>query len=718
MNLSTEKIMTPDNIKFPENIVRYFSAVFSGVIALLTSFLIIFSFDSPDLSIYEDLLLPQTLENCLPENDLVAYAAFVVMFPVCYVLFMHIFRRLFGDFSPLKFAKLSRSVDFLWSCAASFATLAFVAIIYIHPYYATRYFYGRERIWLVLICALFLFAFCFACSRGKFRTANEIAAVIIGVAFLLFVLYAMGKHNYMYSYTSYNIHHYSAWWFPIYKVGSGLTLGEGFNELYGFYPYLIVPVLKLFGGVNQESLSLYIAIVFTFMAACLLFFCNRFFKNKLLGTFCAIGFFAIGPMIRFCNTELYFQYYPARALFVFAALGLIALYCSVKKFRGLLMVGGTVMCAFALVWNTESGLVTTIVWAGFLILDKAIEHRLNNKELLKRILLAVLSSVASVVLFVATVEIITYVRAGIFLSADDILFGIVTFSDMGFFMLPLEPGIWFAVAFALVYGLYVSVPYLALARKKGDTAVEDRDFAVAMFMTTVAGIGSFMYFMGRSFPTNCMTFMAWTVMICTLLADRNIIDFSQLLTLRKKSKSEVPFIKILSCLLRNIACFVVAGVSFCGALVMVGNALDSDSKVNTRFNTEQPAFAQSAEQIKKWAEEECGGEIPYILHTNGAFIQELMGVPSRENVYEQINWFRYSDAYTYIDFINSHSESPFVIDKTAVTNLKNFFPEDWAAIEQNFEVRGSACYNYYMNEDVPYECYLYVPKSFLYINIT
>ncbi len=712
MDGSKEKNILSDRVGAIENMVRYIAAAFAGIIALLTSFLIIKSFDSPDLSIYDKLLLPNTLENCLPENDLVAYAAFVVIFPVCYVLFMHLFRRLFGDFSPLRHAKLINAVDFLWSAAVSFAALAFVAIIYIHPDYANRYFYGRDKILLVLICALFLFAVGFAYSRNKLRTVNEISAVVIGVLFLLFVLYTMGNHNYMYSYSAYNIHHYSAWWFPIYKVGSGLTLGDGFNELYGFYPYLIVPVLKLFGGVNQESLSLYISIIFTIMAACLLFFCNRFFKNKLLGTFCAIGFCAIGPMIRFCNSELYFQYYPARALFVFVALGLIALYCSVRKIRGFLIAGGTVMCALALVWNTESGLVTTIVWAGFLILDKAIEHRLNSKEIIKRIVLAVVSSVVSVALFVAIVEIVTYVRSGILLSADDILFGILTFSDMGFYMLPLKPGIWFAVAFALVYGLIVSVPSLALAKKKGDTAVQDRDFTVAMFMTAVAGIGSFMYFMGRSFSTNCMTFMAWPVMICMLLADINVSAFSQLVALRKESKSEVPFLKISGCLMRNIACFVVAGVSFCGALIMVANAFNSDSKVNTRFNTEQPAFSQTAEQIERWTEEECGGETPYILHTYGAFVQELMGVPARENVYEQINWFRYSDAYTYIDFINSHSDSSFVIDESAVTSLKSFFPEEWKAIEQKYEQRGTASFNYYVAEnDRTYACYLYVPKA-------
>lgn len=710
MRKNEERNISLESNDFAENFTRYTAAVLAGIIALLISFFIVESFVSPDLSVYNSILLPQTLESCLPENDLVAYAAFVVLFPVCYVLFMHLFRRMFSGASLLACAKFGNTVNFLWSAVVSFAALVFVAIMYIHPEYADRYFYGRNKVFLVIICAAFLFILSYAHSCGRFRTLNEIFSIVIGISFLWFVLYVMSNYNYMYSYSSYNIHHYSAWWFPIYKVGSGLTLGDGFNELYGFYPYLIVPVLKLFGGVNQESISLYISIIFTVMAACLLGFCNRFFKNKLLGTFCAIGFFAIGPMIRMCNSELYFQYYPARALFVFIALGFIALYCSVSRFRGLLIVGGTVMCALALVWNTESGLVTTIIWAGFLILDKAIDHRLNSREFWKRVLLAVTSSVLSVVIFVAIIEIITYIRAGMLLSADDILFGIVTFSDMGFFMLPLKPGIWFAVAFALVYGLFVSVPSLAFAKKKDDASVQDRDFTVAMFMSSVAGIGSFMYFMGRSFPTNCMTFMSWPVLISMLLADRNIISFSQLIAQRKKTKSKIPLAKFSGCFLRNIACFAVAGVSLCGAIVMTVNAFDSESKVNTRYNTEQPAFSQAAAQIKKWSEEECGGETPYILHTYGAFIQEIMGVPSRENVYEQINWFRYSDAHTYIDFINSHSASPFVIDESAVENLKKLFPAEWELIEQMYDRRAAASFRHYIAEDKVYPCYLYVPK--------
>ncbi len=693
-----------------EKFIGQISAAISLVISVAVSFLIIKSFKPVDLSAYSDLLLPKTLEDCLPENDLFAYAAFVVLFPTLHTVLIHLFRKLFSGSVMLSGGVLN-VFDFLWSCAVSAVAIAFVAVFYLHPYYADRYLYGKDKILLVVAGMIFAFIMSFAYKMGKLKTANEIASLVLGAAFLVFVLYAAGKHNYMNSYSGYNLHHYSAWWNPIYKVGSGLTLGDGFNELYGFYPYLIVPILKLFGGVNQKSLSLYMALIFTLMAFCLLFFCRRFFKNRLLGTFCATGFFAIGPMIRYCNAELYYQYYPTRALFIFLVMGLIALYCSVKKHHNLLMIAGAAICALGLVWNLESGLVATIIWAGFLIFEKAVDHRLNEKALLSRIGFAVLSSVISVVLFVLIVETITYVRAGMLLGINDILFGILTFSAVGFYMLPLEPGIWFAVAAALIYGLYATVPHLAFARKKDEELSVDRDSLTGLFMATVAGIGSFMYFMGRSFPTNCMTFMPWIIMICSFLADSNIGEAVDIVRARKEKKN-VSFMKMTGTGMRLIACFLVVGIAISSSVVMVGNAFDKDAKTNSRFATPQPAFSSIAAQISEWTGTECGGVVPYIFHEYAAFIQEHMGIPTRENVYEQINWFYYSDVHTYIEFINAHPGVPFVIDDYGRACLDYYFEDEWAEIASRYELRATASEQIYVPEDIMSEYSLYVPIGF------
>ncbi|MBQ8027083.1 MAG: hypothetical protein IJ261_03085 [Clostridia bacterium] len=687
--------------------IRQLSAIASLMIAGIAAFFIITAPIKTDMSAYSGILLPDILKECLPERDLIGYGAFVVIFPVMYIAFMHLLRKLIGT-KASKYVSAAAAADVIWSVCVALASIAFLALFYLHPYYADRYLYGKSKLPIAIICMIFLFVMSYAFQCGRLKTANEVAAVVVSVAFLLFVLYAVGKYNYMLTYSSYNFHHFSAWWNPIYKVGSGMTLGCGFNELYGFYPYLVVPVLKLFGGVNQESLSLYMSIVFVVMAICILVFCNRFFKNKLLGALCAVGFFALGPMSYFGNTEVYFQYYPTRALFVFLVLGLITLYCSVKKCHRLIMAGGMLLCALAIMWNTESGLVATIVWAGFLIFDKALYCRLNDKALIKRIIFAVVSSVASVVLFVLIVEAVTYFRAGILLGKEDILFGILTFSGVGFYMLPLKPGMWFAVVFALFYGLYVSVPHLAFARKKGEEFSGDKDNITAVFMASVAGIGSFMYFMGRSYPTNCMTFLPWVVMMCALFADKNIVELGDLI---KEHKTKLPFFKSVSVILRNVVCFAVLGVSLCASFMMVSNAFNAESKINSRFNSEQTAFVTLADQIENWAQEECDGETPYIFHTYAAFIQELMDVPARENVYEQINWFYYSDVHTYIEFIEAHPNKPFVIDEEGAYSLKSYFPEEWAEIESEYELRDTIVWDMYDAEDKINNVYLYMPCS-------
>ncbi len=710
MELKDSKVtVAVDPSKLVLRLIWQVSALISLAVAAVVAFVIIKLPVNVDLTVFEGVLLPNVINECKPERDIVGYGAFAVLFPLLCTLLIHFFRNRFSAKSN-GIVKCSEIVDFLWSAGIFGFAVVMFGLFYLHPYYANRYLFGRSKFFLAVICAVFIFAVCIMKRRKRLGTVNEISAVVLGVGFLVLVMYAVGKYNYMYSYTSYNLHHYSAWWNPIYKVGSGMTLGDGFNELYGFYPYLVVPVLKLFGGVNQQSLSAYMSLVFAVMAACVLGFCYRFFKNKLLGVICAIGFFTLGPLAFIGNTELYFQYYPTRALFVFLVLGLIAIYCTVKKFHRLLMAFGAVLCAIAIMWNTESGMIATIVWAGFLIFEKALYFRITDKEMLKRIAVAVLSSIMSVILFVVVIEAVTYSRAGILLGKNDILFGIVTFSGAGFFMLPLKLGIWVVVAATLAYGLYSSVPHLAFARRKGEEFHGDKDSVTALFMSSVAGIGSFTYFMGRSFPTNCMTFLPWVVMICALLADRNMSSANGIECSGESVKGKI------STVMKNSICFMTVGVAFCAAITMTGNVFNSESKFNKRFGFEQPAFSEIAAQINDWAQNECGGETPYVLHTYAAFVQEQMGVPAKENVYEQINWFHYDDVYSYIRFIKEHPGTPFVIDASAVIRFNECFPEEWNELKKEYVLSGKAKLDLYLEDD-RYSCiYLFMPSDMYFEN--
>ncbi|MBO5359348.1 MAG: hypothetical protein J6B25_00760 [Clostridia bacterium] len=685
--------------------INILAAVVSLFVSSAVSLAIIISGDNTDVSVYADVLLPNILAECRPEKDIVAYAAFVVLFPVLYALFICLIRKIADNGNSSLKQSMSYTVSSLWLFGISAAFATFIFSLYFGYDYADKYLYGKDKFWLVLVCAVFVWVVCYAHCKGKYSAANEIAAVAVNISFLLFVLYAIGKYNYMFSGSFYNLHHYSAWWNPIYKVGSGLTLGDGFNELYGFYPYLVVPVLRLFGGVNQQSASLYLSLLYVIMAASLSLFCNRFFKNKLLGAFCVSGFFSLGPMAFFCSTEVYFQYYPTRALFVFVILGIIALYRSAEKFRKPIAAGAAVACALAIFWNVESGMVVTVVWSAFLIFDKALDHRLNDKVLLKRIGMSALSAFVSVILFVVAAETVTYIRSGILLGKEDILFGLITFSGIGFFMLPLRPGVWIGVFFALVYGLFITVPHLAFVMRKGEAFCGNRDNVTALFISSVAGLGSFMYFMGRSYHSNCMTFLPWLVLVSALLLEDDSFAHSF-----GRDKFFRFFGKFSFAAYRAV-CFAFVSLSVVTSFMLVVNTFNKESDINTLFSREQPAFQQLADRIGRWTENECGGETPYVFNTYAVFAQELGGIPARENVYEQINWFRFSDAHSYIDFINAHPDAPFTIDESGLSTLKNHFLSEWETLESRYELADVYEWNMYVDEKTVNNVYLFVPVS-------
>ena len=690
-----------------ERLSHQVSAVLSLVTALVASLVIIARYVPGDISEYADVFRADLLRHCKPENDLTAYAAFVLIYPVCYVIFIRLFGRLFEAVNPDKLSNASESINTLWSICISVFAICGTSLLYATPRYSVH-IYGVDKLPLVALCTVLLLAMCHAYNKGKLRTFVQSASAVISLSFLIFVFYAVSRYDYSATELYHNLHHYNAWWFPIYKVGSGMTIGTDFTNLYGFYPYLVVPVLKLLGGVNQHSLSLYMAFVFTLMAACLIGFCGRFFKNKLLGTICAIGAFALGPIKFLHYGKTYFQYYPSRILFVFLVLGLIALYSTFKKARPIFKVVGILIVALSLVWNIESGLVAAIIWAGYLVLEKATDHRLTDPALIKRIAFAVISTLVSVLLAVCFIEAVTYLRTGSLLSIDIITYGITVFAGLGFYMIPIKPHLWILIAAAFAYGLYVSIPNLALAKRKNSSPDTDKDFTTALFIISITGTGCFMYFMGRTHPETCMTFTPWAVIVCALLAERNLPELERIKNVKAKKKFQL-FAKRSGIALRNLVCFGIAGITMTAGVSVIFDVANKNSEVNTKFLDEQPALVHLSEQFSDWAETDCNGETPNILIYYSVLVQELMGLPAEETVTNQPSWFYYSDIHTYIDYIKSHSDEVFIIDSKAVNNLSKYFPEEWEEIVNTFTLCRTTSAKLHGDKKEITEYYLYVP---------
>ena len=63
---------------------------------------------------------------------------------------------------------------------------------------------------------------------------------LLALAFIVYVFAKLISKNYASSNRDYLVHHYYAWWYPIYNVFSSKTIGVDFNSIYGFYPYIAV----------------------------------------------------------------------------------------------------------------------------------------------------------------------------------------------------------------------------------------------------------------------------------------------------------------------------------------------------------------------------------------------------------------------------------------------------------------------------------------------
>ena len=277
-------------------------------------------------------------------------------------------------------------------------------------------------------------------------------------------------------------------------------------------------------------------------------------------------------------------------------------------------------------------------------------------------------------------------------------------------MIPIKIHIWILIAAAFAYGLYVSIPNLALAKRKGNSSDYDKNFTVALFIISITGTGCFMYFMGRTHPETCMTFTSWAVIVCTLLAERNLPELENIKSVQAKKKFH-QFAKRSGIVLRNLVCFGVAGIAMTASVSSVFDAADRNSEVNSKFLSEQPAFVHLSEQFSDWIETDCNGETPHILIYYSVFVQELMGLPAKETVSNQPSWFYYNDVHTYIDYINSHLGEAFIIDSKAVDKLSEYFPEEWKEIENLFTLSQTTSAKLHEDKEAVTDYYLYIPNS-------
>ena len=188
-----------------------------------------------------------------------------------------------------------------------------------------------------------------------------------------------------------DVYHTGTLYHSLYYVANGLPFPGGLRQMYGHFALFYKIPLMLFGN-NMRTVGVTTAVFSGIAVLCLLLFLHRSLKedfSRLIGGAVVLNCFIIN--------QLYLQTFPLRMFWPFVLL----LYCTFlkKEITFAKRLGGYALCALALVWNMESGLVCAVAWmACVTALDSKGKEDLSGGKSLKDYLLRLLKEIPFVLL--------------------------------------------------------------------------------------------------------------------------------------------------------------------------------------------------------------------------------------------------------------------------------------------------------------------------------
>ena len=364
------------------------------------------------------------------------------------------------------------------------------------------------------------------------------ASLLAAFIFIFFTSFVTESDPYLYSLTP----HFSAYMYSIDQVFKGKTILVDITNQYGFYPYLLEPILKIIGmGIPQLTILVSAGMVLFFAA--ILFLASRLIKSQYV-FICAIW---VIPGNRLweaftTNYESYYQYWPHRVLFPGLLLLMIWLYQQTSgKLKKAVYWATYFLCCISLLWNFDTGFIVLLGWGIFLGWEALGGwHLLGFKKTALTLIFAFVNMIIVSILSFGLIYYYTFFRSGHYPNLADYFYYQSFFYGAGFGMLPMPDTfhMWNFVLLTYAIGLYLAIS--RLCKKLSDrTQPVDRQADVRnnmIFIVSIMGAGLFSYYQGRSHDANLnVTFWtAWFLLV--LFADE---VFQHFFTSFRKS-STVP----------------------------------------------------------------------------------------------------------------------------------------------------------------------------------
>ncbi|QEK17164.1 hypothetical protein LAJLEIBI_01173 [[Clostridium] hylemonae DSM 15053] len=515
------------------------------------------------------------------------------------------------------------------------------------------------------MCVLFSTIYINVVGKHYVKQKYNIVFIIVIVVVLLltsflFVIDRYDRNPYM-------MHHFNAYFYPVYRVYSGQTLTVDFHNMYGFYPYLLLPIALIFGGgkLTEYGFSLTMMLLVFIVFGCLAYVIWKSIRFKFLAVVSTLAVIFVACLMELSNKGSYYlQYCPHRMLF--PCVIILFIYkciqndCSNKSW----LLGGYWIAAISIFFNLDTGVIVAIVWLLFRcywnLLDKISIKQFLLKSL-KQFSLIILCSVAIFML----ISFITYYRTGSWIRLSEFFLTQTVFYKYGFYMIKMSlwhP--WLILVAIYMVSLSKSIKNIYWLSKK-QMGKEQKIISQLYFVLPVMGMGIFSYYQGRS-HNEVFSWIVWpAVIIIALFTQDKLLYYKEKGKLSGSNNAKL-YIGLIGLLF----------LSFDTIGILVFPKVLSPLKSS---KIEETYIDVSAEFIQKfWPEQ----KVDLILSDNVQVAVQL-GMPLDTPFTEYIDWYTKEDYNEIIDYLKQ-TRNLVAFDNVTLSALRLYKSEEMKEIESDY----------------------------------
>ena len=338
-------------------------------------------------------------------------------------------------------------------------------------------------------------------KKEKTNKILTIIFILISVLFLSLTALIFIKTNFFFAYTSSyaSAHHFEAFYYPIYYVYNNLDIGIDFTNLYGLYPYFLLPILKILGGISVLKVTTICTTILVIVLTSLLIFFFKYIKNKMISflAFLTMLMYEVNGLFIF-KGSYYYQYGLHRTLFpILIFIIIYRILTTTGKKQKYLKIFGYIISGMALLYNIDSGVVTVVTYILFNLYQNALDYSFKDKRIYIESLKNIGYTLLSCAFFLILIKIVIYLSSGIVIQYTNMLYGQTVFYKLGFYMIKMNlfhP--WMLLVF--IYLCCLTYPITKFKCFNQTMTKEERIRNSLLFTISLIGLGIFSYYQGRS----------------------------------------------------------------------------------------------------------------------------------------------------------------------------------------------------------------------------